>query len=135
MTDAKDSEIERLKEICMTWETIVHNMVVANQSAWIEWKHGEGADAAMVWIENGLAGPGQIPVFDERWGPDAQLYYNANCADPFPPCVCGKPSRMKVGALGYCCEEHKIHHQAVLDERSGDTTGKILDKITEKNDG
>ena len=40
---------------------IIHDMVVANQAAWIEWKHGGGADAAMEWVENGLAGPGMIP--------------------------------------------------------------------------
>jgi hypothetical protein len=39
---------------------ITHNMTVANQAAWIEWKHGAGADSAMEWIENGLIGPGLI---------------------------------------------------------------------------
>lgn len=40
---------------------IIHDMTVANQAAWIEWKHGGGAEEAMQWIENGLTGPGMIP--------------------------------------------------------------------------
>jgi hypothetical protein len=40
---------------------IIHDMTVANQAAWIEWKHGGGADAAMEWVENGLEGPGLLP--------------------------------------------------------------------------
>ena len=40
---------------------IIHDLTVGQQAAWIEWKHGEGAEAAMVWIENALAGPGLLP--------------------------------------------------------------------------
>lgn len=56
-------------------EEIIHNMVTANQAAWIEWRHGEGADCAMQWIENGLAGPGFVPECDSK---DAQEFYNKN---------------------------------------------------------
>lgn len=56
-----EKQVADLKERYMFSNTIIHNMVVANQSAWIEWKQGRGADAAMNWIQNGLIGPGHIP--------------------------------------------------------------------------
>jgi len=40
---------------------IIHDITVGQQAAWIEWKHGGGAEEGMQWIENGLAGPGMIP--------------------------------------------------------------------------
>lgn len=62
---AGSAEIVRLvaAHIRMNMEhgRIIHDMVVANQAAWIEWKHGGGAEDAMQWVENGLAGPGMIP--------------------------------------------------------------------------
>jgi hypothetical protein len=57
---------------------IIHNITLGNQAAWIEWKHGRGADNAMEWIENGLFGPGLIPEDDEPHATDAQAYYDAN---------------------------------------------------------
>lgn len=62
----------------------IHNMVVAEQAAWIEWQHGAGAEDAMQWIENGLIGPGHIPDHD---GKSAQEYFDANVdyqMDPVP---------------------------------------------------
>ena len=60
----------------------LHNVMVGNQSAWIEWKHGAGAEAAMQWIENGLIGPGLIPS-----GTEAQAWFDANQDDRYevPP--------------------------------------------------
>lgn len=62
---------------------IIHDMTVANQAAWIEWQHGGGAEAAMEWIENGLAGPGMIPgeseddiAEDDPILKDAQGYFD-----------------------------------------------------------
>lgn len=52
-----------------------HNLVVANQATWIEWKNGEGAEKAMEWVENGLLGPGFIP---DASGKSAQEYFDAN---------------------------------------------------------
>lgn len=51
-----------------------HNFIVGNQAAWIEWQHGRGAEAAMVWIHNGLVGPGNIPGADEPNGKNAQSW-------------------------------------------------------------
>lgn len=56
----KDRENQLIEQLKMYGE-IIHNMVVGNQAAWIEWKHGKGAEAAMKWVHNGLAGPGNIP--------------------------------------------------------------------------
>lgn len=70
------ADIDALTNVHFKLCQCIHNMVVAEQAAWIEWKHGRGADAAMQWIENGLIGPGHIP--DVPDGADAQAYYNAN---------------------------------------------------------
>jgi hypothetical protein len=72
------AENERLINSLKACGRIIHNMTVANQSAWIEWKHGGGAEAAMEWIENGLDGPGLIPEEDEPHATDAQAYFDAN---------------------------------------------------------
>jgi hypothetical protein len=85
---------------------ILHDQCTAMQAAWIEWKHGKGADAAMLWIQNTLWGPGLIPDEDAPWGRDAQMWFNANRAEPFPVCHCGRPSHILRGAEGYCCQEH-----------------------------
>ena len=58
--------------------TCTHNNVVAMQAAWIEWQYGEGAEGAMEWIENTLAGPGLIPEPDEPHYREAQAYFDAN---------------------------------------------------------
>lgn len=68
------TKIEALK----TAGRVIHDMTVANQAAWIEWQHGDGADSAMEWIENGLIGPGLIPEDDEPHAKDAQAYFDAN---------------------------------------------------------
>lgn len=95
-----------LQRLCDILSKIVHNMVVAEQAAWIEWQHGEGAEAAMHWIGNGLAGPGHIPNEAEPYGKDAQAWYDANKADPFPTCYCGRPSNILHMGKGYCSTEH-----------------------------
>jgi hypothetical protein len=85
---------------------IIHNMVVAQQAAWIAWQHGDGAEAAMTWIHNGLAGPGQIPDEDAPYAKEAQAWYDANCADPMPKCFCGRPSNIGWMSHGFCCDPH-----------------------------
>ena len=67
--------LEKNKKKSELDEKIIHNMVTANQAAWIEWRHGKGAESAMHWIENGLAGPGFVPECDSK---DAQEFYNKN---------------------------------------------------------
>lgn len=105
---AEDDErdTEALQRLIDTLSKIVHNMVVADQAAWIEWRHGKGAVAAMQWIGNGLLGPGHIPAEDDPYSTDAQAWYDANRADAFPTCHCGRPSNMLHMGKGYCSQAH-----------------------------
>ncbi|MET4160531.1 hypothetical protein ABIE61_000345 [Marinobacterium sp. MBR-111] len=100
------AEVERLTDTNKRFGEIIHNQVVANQAAWIQWQRGQGAEAAMVWIHNGLAGPGLIPDESEPWSDDPQAYYDANQADPLPVCPCGRPSNQLWMGYGACCHEH-----------------------------
>ncbi len=102
------TEVERLTDTNKQFGKIIHNQVVANQAAWIEWQHGKGAEAAMVWVQNGLLGPGHIPDESEPWANDPQAYYDANNADPFPACHCGRPSNQLWMGRGACCDEHML---------------------------
>lgn len=85
---------------------VLNDVIVGNQSAWIEWQHGNGAEAAMRWIHNGLWGPGNIPDEDAPYGKEAQAWHDANIAEPFPKCACGRPSNRISRGVGACCEEH-----------------------------
>ncbi len=84
-----------------------HNdMIVAMQSAYIEWKHGGGAEAAMSWIENTLDGPGLIPDEGAPYGKEAQAWFDANNSTPMPACECGRPSNIMGCGVAGCCLEH-----------------------------
>lgn len=96
---------------------IIQNLSVTMQAAWIEWKHGKGAEVAMQWIENSLFGPGLIPDEDEPYSQDAQSYWAANRADPYPECFCGKPSSILWMQQGFCCD---AHFREVKDKRAAD---------------
>lgn len=109
-------ELKRKADLIAELSKIIHNMTVAQQAAWIEWQHGAGAEAGMQWIENGLAGPGQIPDAGEPYGTEAQAYFDANQADPLPVCYCGRPSNILHMGNGYCSTEH---HKAALAARQG----------------
>jgi hypothetical protein len=85
---------------------INHDLCVSMQAAYIEWKHGKGADEAMSWIEATLDGPGLIPEETEPYGTEAQAYYDSNKAHPFPICECGRPSNIAWMGKGFCCDEH-----------------------------
>lgn len=66
-------------------ERVQHNTIVAMQAAWIEWKHGRGAEAAMQWIENTLDGPGLIPwegAEEQTWSTDPNEYFSVNRIGP-----------------------------------------------------
>lgn len=91
---------------------IIHDQVVAQQSAWIEWQHGGGAEAAMVWVHNGLAGPGHIPEDSLPYGKEAQAWFDANQAEPFPTCFCGRPSNQLWMGQGFCSVEHYAKRRA-----------------------
>lgn len=99
--------VEQLQKWGETMEAMFHDKIVGEQAAYIEWKHGKGADEAMGWIANGLDGPGLIPHDDEPYSRDAQKYYSANKSNPFPRCaVCGDPSFILWMGKGFCSEDH-----------------------------
>ena len=54
MSDKDNSRINAL-------EVFLQDFVVCQQTAWIEWKHGKGAEEAMKWIESSLVCPEQLP--------------------------------------------------------------------------
>lgn len=102
LTDDAARNLDAAKMMSRT----VHDMVVANQAAWIEWQHGKGAEAAMSWVHNGLWGPGHIPDEDAPYGKEPQAFYDANCAEPLPQCFCGRPSNIMWMGQGFCSNEH-----------------------------
>lgn len=77
------AELEKMWKARFMVSQALHNAMVGNQSAWIEWQHGAGAEAAMAWIHNGLVGPGLIPD-----GKEAQPWFDAHQDDRYdvPPC-------------------------------------------------
>ena len=83
-----------------------HDLLVVMQSAFIEWKHGKGAEAGMGWIGNTLWGPGLIPADDAPYSKEAQAWYDANQANPMPKCECGKPSNIGWMGKGFCSQDH-----------------------------
>lgn len=117
---ALENEVARLKSVGSDLAKIIHDMVVANQAAWIEWQHGRGAEAAMIWIQNGLFGPGHIPDEDEPYGKEAQAWFDANRADPFPACFCGRPSHHLWMGQGFCSEAHYRQAKAEHDAKNKD---------------
>lgn len=90
----------------------LHDNIVGMQAAYIEWKHGKGAEAAMTWIANALDGPGQIPAPDAPYGKEPQAWFDANQANPFPTCKCGRPSNIGWMAHGFCSEAHYAEARA-----------------------
>lgn len=78
-----------MNEFVGTLNEIIHDQGVAMQAAWIEWKHGKGAEAAMQWIEAELEGPGHIPDDSDQFHDNADMWYASNISDPFPTCWCG----------------------------------------------
>ena len=59
----------RIKEL----DLLFGRYLLGMRASVIEWQHGQGADAAMQWIWNGLAGPGELPPEDET---QAQAYFD-----------------------------------------------------------
>jgi hypothetical protein len=98
---------------------MVHDHLVTMQAAWIEWKRGGGAEAAMQWIENTLVGPGLIPKEDEPWASEAQTYHDANRTEPFPFCFCGRPSNTLAGGKGFCSDAHYKQAKAESEGNAG----------------
>ncbi|WP_175946701.1 hypothetical protein [Burkholderia pyrrocinia] len=98
-----------------TLSDIIHDQTVAMQSAVIEWQHGKGAEAGLIWIVNTLEGPGHLPDFDAPHGKHAQFWFNANQANPLPACFCGNPSSSLWMGQGFCCDEHYREAKAKYD--------------------
>lgn len=82
-----------------------NDLIVTMQAAWIEWKHGGGAEEAMAWIHNALWGPGLIPDESEAFSKESQAFWDANRSNPWPDCVCGRPSNRSTTAGSFCSEE------------------------------
>jgi hypothetical protein len=59
----------RIKEL----DLLFGRYLLGMRASVIEWQHGKGADAAMQWIWNGLAGPGELPPENET---QAQAYFD-----------------------------------------------------------
>lgn len=92
---------------------IIHDLLCGMQAAWIEWKHGGGAEEAMAWIENRLDGPGLIPEEDKPYATEAQLWFEANRSRPYPRCPCGRPSHILALTRGYCSWSCHDEHEPV----------------------
>jgi hypothetical protein len=113
-------EIESLKAAVRISNRIMHDQVVANQAAWIEWRHGKGAEAAMNWIQNGLFGPGHIPDENALWGKDSQAWFDAYQYEPFPECACGRPSNILWMGKGACSSECLAVLEEQAEKQGGD---------------
>ncbi|RQS85138.1 hypothetical protein [Burkholderia seminalis] len=109
---------EQSESLVKSLSNIVHDQIVAMQSAIIEWQHGNGAEAGLNWIVNTLAGPGNLPDFDAPHGKHAQFWFNANQANPLPSCFCGSPSSALWMGQGFCCDEHYREAKAKYDATS-----------------
>lgn len=62
------------------YSNIVHNNVIANQSAMMDALINKDFRKGMVWIENGLFGPGHLSICHEKVeeGVTAQEYFDEN---------------------------------------------------------
>ncbi len=109
----------RLEKSLKQTANMHHDLIVVMQAAWIEWKHGKGAEDALGWIENTLDGPGLIPDETEPWAKEAQAYFDKNRAEPFPACFCGRPSNQLWMGKGFCGEPHYKEHRAAIASQAG----------------
>jgi hypothetical protein len=112
-------------ELSKMLANIIHDQTVAMQSALIEWQHGKGAEAGFSWIVNTLEGPGHLPDFDAPYGKQAQFWFDANRAEPFPKCFCGNPSHQLWMGQGFCCNEHYAEAKAQHDAAPAASTSDL----------
>lgn len=116
--EAAAAQVEKQEKLLRELSNIVHDFTVVMQTAWIEWQHGAGAEAAMSWIHNTLAGPGHIPDENAPYGKEAQAYFDANQHDPLPTCFCGRPSNIGWMKQGFCSDAHYDEAQTRLAEEA-----------------
>ena len=95
------NRIDRYAETIRTSNKIIHDKVVVEQCALIEFSVGDHA-AAERWIYNDLAGPGLIPNTDDQYHDNAQHWWGANNADPLRKCACGNPSHIIMDKVTAC---------------------------------
>lgn len=84
--DAIEAEARKPDPAALDAFRLISNLhdrtLLTMQAAWIEWKHGDGAHAAMEnWIEEALDGPGLVPDpadEDSVWSEDASEYFRLN---------------------------------------------------------
>jgi len=122
-TPSAQEEAVRVPELSKELANIIHDLTVSMQSAIIEWQHGKGAEAAFSWIVNTLEGPGHLPDFDAPYGKQAQFWFDANRAEPFPKCFCGNPSHMLWMGQGFCCDAHYDEAKAKRDAAPAASAG------------
>ena len=99
--------MSKTEELLKMMTEMNHDLLVVMQASFIEWQHGKGAEEAMHWIANTLDGPGLIPDENAPYGKEAQAFFDANQANPMPPCsVCGRPSNQLGWGVAACSVEH-----------------------------
>lgn len=99
-------EMIKLKAEFDSATEIIHDFVVTMQAAVIEWKHGEGAEGAMEWITSKLEQGTAMPDETAPYAKEAQAWFDANRANPYPECFCGRPSNIRWMDQGFCSEAH-----------------------------
>lgn len=67
------NEIQDLRMLVKEMDLMFGRTLLGMRGAVIEWQHGQGADAGMQWIWNGLRGPGELPPEEET---QAQAYFD-----------------------------------------------------------
>lgn len=92
------TEVQYLRSRVIESNRIMHKIIVGNQSAWLA-AQSDGAEAGMIWIRNGLDGPGHVPEKLE----DANEFFKRESLDARPTCECTKPaSYLNSDGQGFC---------------------------------
>ena len=66
-------EIQDLRMLVKEMDLMFGRYLLGMRASVVEWQKGKGADAAIQWIWNGLAGPGELPPEEET---QAQAYFD-----------------------------------------------------------
>jgi len=104
---AEETRVQQVERLLGERTKSMEELLVVMQAVLIEWKHGRGADAALQWVVNTLAGPGLLPDADAPYGREAQMWFNEHSPNNLcPRCACGRPSHIGWMGQGFCCEEH-----------------------------
>lgn len=74
---AQEIEAEDVRVQFQELDLMFGRYLLGMRASVVEWQKGKGADAAMQWIWNGLAGPGELPPEGET---QAQAYFDREVA-------------------------------------------------------